>query len=64
MERNNNWIPLLASVGIGAATFYSMKRSNRDLGQTVQKMLPLVSQISNMNMEQTDSQTLGPHGMS
>lgn len=37
MERNNNWIPLLASVGIGAATFYSMKRSNRDLGQTVQK---------------------------
>ncbi|MDY0405294.1 hypothetical protein P5G51_007675 [Virgibacillus sp. 179-BFC.A HS] len=54
------WLPLVASVGVGAATFYSMTKHEQGLGQTMQKMIPFVNQMSGAQ----DSQTLGPHGMS
>ncbi|MFD2211209.1 hypothetical protein ACFSMW_15990 [Virgibacillus halophilus] len=62
MQKNNNniWIPLVASVGVGAATFYSMTKNEQGIGQTMQKMIPFVNQMSNAK----DTQTLGPHGMS
>ena len=43
-----NLLPIIASVGIGAATYYTMKRNNQGIGQTVQKMLPLVSAMTGM----------------
>ncbi|HEX6594962.1 MAG TPA: hypothetical protein VF095_10345 [Bacillota bacterium] len=63
MQRNGIWIPLIASVGVGAATFYTMTRNNQGIGQTIQKMAPLISQMGGGNTQQ-DSQYLGPHGMS
>ncbi|MFA1820264.1 hypothetical protein ACDX78_08780 [Virgibacillus oceani] len=77
MQNNGVWIPLIASVGVGAATFYSMTKHNQNLGQTMQQMIPLVSQMngggnqqSQMNtnsdggQQQSQSQQLGPYGMS
>ncbi|HEY4600220.1 MAG TPA: hypothetical protein VIG73_02820 [Cerasibacillus sp.] len=62
MNNNNNiWIPLLASVGVGAATYYTMTRHNQRFGQTMQKMLPLVSEMTNMR---NDTQTFNSHDMS
>ncbi|MFD2046382.1 hypothetical protein ACFSTA_10620 [Ornithinibacillus salinisoli] len=46
MQRNTMWLPLIASVGVGAATYYTMTRNNQNIGQTISKMAPLVSQIS------------------
>ncbi|WP_172840428.1 hypothetical protein [Virgibacillus phasianinus] len=43
------WVPLLASVGVGAATYYTMTKNNQSLGQTMQQVVPLVSQMSNTN---------------
>ncbi|WP_179151833.1 hypothetical protein [Oceanobacillus senegalensis] len=40
--KNQNWLPIIASVGIGAATYYTMTRNNQTLGQTVQKVLPFM----------------------
>ncbi|GEN32496.1 hypothetical protein HNQ35_002823 [Cerasibacillus quisquiliarum] len=61
MDNNNIWVPLLASVGVGAATYYTMTRQNQGFGQTMQKMLPLVSEMTNMK---NDSQTFNSHDMS
>ena len=49
MQNNGVWIPLIASVGVGAATFYSMTKHNQNLGQTMQQMIPLVAQMNGGN---------------
>ncbi|MUK86787.1 hypothetical protein GMD78_00015 [Ornithinibacillus sp. L9] len=61
MQGNNNnmWLPLIASVGVGAATYYTMTRNNSNIGQTISKMAPLVSQISGGNTGNS-----GQNGMS
>lgn len=65
--RNNkgNWLPLIASVGIGAATYYTMTKNNSNLGQTVSKIAPFVMAMGsgNHNHQQRAGQ-LGPFGMS
>ena len=40
------WIPLLASIGVGAATYYTISKNNHSIGQTMQKVIPFVSQMS------------------
>ncbi|MFD2761900.1 hypothetical protein ACFSUO_13155 [Lentibacillus juripiscarius] len=50
MQQNNNmWLPLIASVGVGAATYYSMTRNNNNFGQAMQQMIPVVSQMNKNN---------------
>ena len=62
MQKNGIWLPLIASVGVGAATFYTMTKNNQTVGQAVQKMIPFVSQMGEDNSG--GSGQLGPHGMS
>src|SRR5690625_2187872 len=93
MDKNGIWMPLIASVGVGAATFYTMTSNNQNFGQTMRQMIPLVSQMSGSNGggqqqqaqmnghnsggqqhqmnfsnneqgQQSQSQQLGPFGMS
>ncbi|MFC4556750.1 hypothetical protein ACFO3D_00830 [Virgibacillus kekensis] len=45
MQKNQMWLPVLASVGVGAATYYTMTKNNQNLGQTMQKMVPFVAQM-------------------
>lgn len=49
MQKSGIWLPLIASIGIGAATFYTMSRNNQNLGQTMQKVIPFVSGMSGNN---------------
>jgi len=63
------WIPLVASLGVGAATFYAMSKNNQSFGQTVQKVLPVVSHTmndmnGNISNSNSNSGQLGPYGMS
>lgn len=46
MQKNGMWLPLIASVGVGAATYYTMTKNNHNISQTVEKMLPVVSQMA------------------
>lgn len=46
MQKNGMWLPVIASIGVGAATYYSMTKNNQNIGQTMQNMVPLVSQMS------------------
>lgn len=56
------WLPIIASVGVGAATYYTMTKNNQNIGQTMQKMIPFVSQMSGSSGG--NAQKMGPYGMS
>lgn len=43
MQKNSIWLPLIASVGVGAATFYTMTQNNMSIGQTMEKVMPMLS---------------------
>ncbi|WP_187695385.1 hypothetical protein [Oceanobacillus piezotolerans] len=48
-KRNQMWLPLIASVGVGAATYYTMTRNNQSLSQTVQKIMPFMTGMGGSN---------------
>lgn len=62
MKTNNMWLPLVASVGMGAATYYAMTQNNQNFGQAMQKMIPVVSQMNGNgsgNVNGANSQQFG-----
>ncbi|WP_053217327.1 hypothetical protein [Virgibacillus senegalensis] len=44
-KQRGMWIPLIASVGIGAAAYYSMTKG-QGLGKTIQQSMPMMSGIT------------------
>jgi len=50
---NNKWWPIVASIGVGAATYYTMSRKNNGIGQAIQNMIPLVSQMGSGKTHQS-----------
>jgi len=42
---DNKWWPIVASIGVGAATYYTISRKNSNVGQAIQNMLPIVSEL-------------------
>lgn len=60
MDKGNMWLPLAASVGVGVATYYTVSKNHQSIGQTMQKVLPIVSQMSS----DESSQQSRPQGMS
>lgn len=44
---NSMWVPLIASIGVGAATYYSVSKNRQDFNQALQDVLPVVSHMSN-----------------
>ncbi|MFS0673133.1 hypothetical protein [Ornithinibacillus sp. 179-J 7C1 HS] len=61
MQTKGKWLPIVASVGVGAATYYTMTRNNQNLGQAISKMVPFVAGMSGKGGGNT--QKLGPFGM-
>lgn len=47
--QKQKWLPIIASVGVGAATYYSMTRKNQSATQAIQKMVPFMSGMSGSN---------------
>lgn len=74
------WVPLIASIGVGAATYYSVSKNKQDFNQALQEILPVVSRMSNgdngnstnyqaapnmaSNQITSNTEQLGPYGMS
>ncbi|HLR40178.1 MAG TPA: hypothetical protein VK091_00785 [Virgibacillus sp.] len=65
MQKNEIWVPLVASLGVGAATFYAMSKNNQSFGQAFEKIMPVVQQTMGSGSNNvTHSGQLGPYGMS
>jgi hypothetical protein len=57
MQQRNIWLPIMASVGVGAATYYNMTRNGKGMGQTMQQMVPFLSGMSGgQNAQQGNTQ--------
>lgn len=64
MKKSELILPLLASIGVGAATFYTMSKNNSSVSKTVESVAPILTNLTNDSSNNTESETLGPHGMS
>ena len=80
MKRSDMWLTILASVGVGAAAYYTISKSDKPMNKAVESVVPMLSGITNNNgnnnnnnnsnnnnagnQSNNDSQHLGPHGMS
>jgi len=53
MQKNNMWIPLLTSVGVGAATFYTLSKNKSGMEDALQKVMPFISQITGNDQQIT-----------
>jgi len=51
------WIPLIASVGVGAAAYYTLSKKNHTIGQTMEKVLPFVSEMSSSSSNSSSNQS-------
>jgi len=74
------WLTLLASVGVGAAAFYTMSKSDKPMTKAMESVAPMLNSMtntssnmgnmtnisSNMNNSGSENNTgkLGHHGMS
>lgn len=58
MDKNRSmWLPIIASVGVGAATYYTISKSNNQtISQTLEKIMPVVSQMSMTSGDSIESQ--------
>lgn len=66
LKKSELILPLLASIGVGAATFYTMSKNNGSISKTVENVAPLLSNLSNESNQNKNSESgsLGQHGMS
>jgi len=53
VNKNNIWIPLVASLGVGAATYYALSKNNQNIHSAIQQVLPIVSQMTNDSTDMT-----------
>lgn len=64
MKKSDLIVPLLTSLGIGAATFYTMSKNNNSVSKTVENVAPILSNLNDDSSQHDEKETLGPHGMS
>ncbi|MBO1003281.1 hypothetical protein ACFSKI_22745 [Pseudogracilibacillus auburnensis] len=49
MKRSDMWLTLLASVGVGAAAFYTMSKSGQPMNKAMETVAPMLSGMTNNN---------------
>jgi hypothetical protein len=66
VKKSDLILPLLASIGVGAATFYTMSKNNGNIAKTVENVAPMLSNLTNTSSSNENNHTgqLGQHGMS
>ncbi|HET7628495.1 MAG TPA: hypothetical protein VFK44_08930 [Bacillales bacterium] len=65
MRNNNVWIPIVASVGVGAAAYYSMTKGGKNIQNALQQMVPFVTNLGGATQaggQQTQAQGQGVQG--
>ena len=69
LNKSDMWITLLASLGVGAAAYYTISKSNKPVDKALESVVPMFSNMNESNnlsssIQENEKQTLGPYGMS
>lgn len=69
LKKSDMWLTILASVGVGAAAFYTMSKSDQPINKAMESVAPMLTGMTNGNSGNSNSSgsstgQLGPHGMS
>lgn len=64
LKKSDMWLTILASVGVGAATYFTMSKNNSTLSKVMENAAPILSDMTNQQEEQDQTGKLGQHGMS
>lgn len=72
MNKSDMWLTLLASIGVGAAAYYSISKSNKPIEKAIENITPMLTNTQASAQKSTHSMsnhyerdtTMGPHGMS
>jgi len=46
MNKSDMWLTLLASIGVGAAAYYSISKSNQPVDKAIESVVPMLSGMS------------------
>jgi len=70
VKKADMWLTILASLGVGAAAYYTMSKSDKPMDQAMKSVAPMLSNMTNSNSNSSGNNTesntgkLGTHGMS
>ncbi|MEI3606138.1 hypothetical protein SPD48_10575 [Pseudogracilibacillus sp. SE30717A] len=77
MKKSDMWLTILASIGVGAAAYYTISKSDKPMSKAIESVTPMLSGMSGSGMSGmtqnknesyenagNNSGMLGPHGMS
>lgn len=68
VKKSDMWLTILASVGVGAAAYYTISKSDQPINKAIESVTPMISGMTNNNSNNTgnssNSGQLGQHGMS
>ncbi|HLS66690.1 MAG TPA: hypothetical protein VK029_06820 [Pseudogracilibacillus sp.] len=65
MNKSDMWLTLLASVGVGAAAYYTISKSNKPVEKAIENITPMLTNMNTSNNQGNNSSTdMGTHGMS
>ena len=77
--KKDMWIAILASLGVGAAAYYTISKSDNPMNKAMESVAPMLNDLMSTNNtnnsltnssssehkhNHTEEQTLGPFGMS
>lgn len=51
MNKSDILLPLLASIGVGAATFYTMSKTNQPLDKAMETVSPIITDLTSSNVQ-------------
>ncbi len=63
------WLTVLASIGVGAAAYYTISKSDKPMSKAIESVTPMLSGMTNNKGDSYENDSnntglLGPHGMS
>lgn len=65
MNKSDMWLTLLASVGVGAAAYYTISKSNKPVEKAIENITPMLTNMNSSNNRGNEHSTdMGTHGMS
>lgn len=51
MDKSNMWLPLIASIGVAAATFYTITKTSNPADKALETVSPILTDLTSTNSQ-------------